>query len=387
SMVFSVYLTRKTQEAPRPARTVAVADLSKQLSEQIERVFDQHNKFNPQRQIVLKQVVADESTTDSQTQEARAQVQDGSLDAYLLVAKDAVEGQGKSYYYAKARNIGDFDMFSTVQRLLNDAVVAERFRRHNLPAQLIAELRRWVAVEQVDVGAKVQKKVAMEARMMAPFFFLFLMFMGIFSMGSQILSSVIEEKGTRVIEVLLASLNPIELMAGKILGLAAAGLVVVAVWGSAAYGTITYRGMTDVVSIAALSYFLPYFVLGFLLTTAVFAAIGSACNTIKESQSMMFPVTLVFIIPMLSWFFIAQHPESPVSVILSFIPPFTPMIMVLRIAAYPEIPLIQIVASLVILAASVPAIMWAAGKIFRTGVLMYGKPPSPRELWRWLRCP
>jgi ABC-2 type transport system permease protein len=383
-IVISTKLTKKSIEGPRPAKTIVVADLSKQIRSDLENAFTQYNKFNPQRQIVLKQSDADDS--DSRTQDLQEQVRQGKMDAVLVIGRDSVEGNAKSYYYTKTRNVMDLDLFSTVQRLVNDAVVAKRSRQRNVSPQLLAEIHRWVSVEQVDVSAKVGKKreeVAM--MMMIPFFFLFLMFMGVFATNQQILTSVIEEKNSRVMEVILATVSPFQLMGGKILGLAGAGLVLVAVWGGAGYGAATSRGLSGVVTPANLAYFVIYFILGFLLISSVFAAIGSACNTLKEAQSMMLPVTLIFIIPMFVWFYITQHPQAPLSIVLSFVPPITAMIMILRIAAYPELPLFQIILSIIVLAASVPTVMWASAKIFRTGILMYGKPPSLRELLRWVR--
>lgn len=94
---------------------------------------------------------------------------------------------------------------------------------------------------------------------------------------------------------------------------------------------------------------------------------------------------MILILPMVGWFYIVQHPEATLSVVLSFIPPMTPLIMILRIVAQPNLPLFQIIASILLLAVSVPVVMWASAKIFRTGILMYGKTPKLRELLRWLR--
>jgi len=128
-----------------------------------------------------------------------------------------------------------------------------------------------------------------------------------------------------------------------------------------------------------------YFVPGFLLISAILAAIGSACNELKDAQSMVFPLSLLTLIPMLFWFYIVESPNSVISLALSFVPPITPFIMILRICADPDTPAWQIAATLVVLWGSVLVAIWAAGKVFRVGVLMYGKPPSVRELLRWVR--
>jgi len=383
-VLIATHSTRQATEGPRPAKVIAVKDFSNQLSAELDRVFRDYNKFNPQRQIIVKQLGPDETDSESGTLGLKDEVRKGKLDACIILAKDVISGGGKSYYYMKTRNIGGLDLFGTVQGRVNDAVVNTRFRLRNVSQELFAELHRWVPLEQVDVSAKGEEKRNPMVLLMVPFFFLFLMFIGVLTTNQQMLTSVIEEKNSRVIEVILSALSPFQLMAGKIVGQAAAGLIPVIVWGTAAYAAATFRGISGVVSIGNLIYFIIYYLLGFLLISSVFAATGSACNTIKEAQTLMMPLMMILILPMILWFPIAQHPEAPLSLVLSFIPPLTPMVMILRIAAYPELPFFQILASLVVLGASVPAVMWASAKIFRTGILMYGKPPSLRELLRWL---
>jgi len=115
------------------------------------------------------------------------------------------------------------------------------------------------------------------------------------------------------------------------------------------------------------------------------AGIGSVCNTTKESQGLLMPISLTFALPMIAWFNLAQHPEGMFARVLSFVPPLTPMVMVLRISAKPDLPWIEIVASIALLVVCVPVVIWAAAKVFRTGVLMYGKRPGWREVLRWVR--
>jgi ABC-2 type transport system permease protein len=312
-------------------------------------------------------------------------VRQDELDGYLVVARDVIKGEGTSNLYMSARNITDFQLFSEVQGFVYDAVVNTRIKLHDLSPELIAELRRGVRLEQVDVSAKGEKKRETMIVLMVPFFFLFLMFVGVYGTSQGMLTSVIEEKNSRVMEVLLSALSPFQLMAGKIVGLAAIGLTVIGVWALAAYGAAASGGMGDIVSPGILGYFIVYYVLGFLLMASMLAAIGSACNTLREAQTLTGPVMMMFVVPMVAWFYIVQRPEEPAAVALSFIPPLTPMIMILRIAAVPDLSRLQIFASILVLAASVPLVMWASAKIFRTGVLMYGKPPSLRELLRWVR--
>ena len=214
---------------------------------------------------------------------------------------------------------------------------------------------------------------------------MFLLFMGTFGISQGLLTTLIEEKGSRVVEVLLSAVSPTELLAGKILGLAAVGLLLLGVWGGVGYNSARTYHLTELVTGYRLTIAVLYFIPGFLLISSLLAAIGSACNELRDAQSMVFPLSLLTIIPMVCWFYIAEHPAAAFSLVLSFIPPITPFVMMLRVCSDPDTPVWQIAATLALLWGSVVTAIWAAGRVFRIGVLMYGKPPTPRELLRWVR--
>ena len=388
-----VFINSRTQRSitgPRPPRTVVVADLSKQLTDQVKASFDQYNVSNPQRQILVQELYTDSSSDEP----AKQKVRNGQLDAYIVLDEDTVEGAGKIHSFTRGTNIAELDLLSTVENLLNSAVVNRRCKLRDVSPELLAELRRRVPAERVDIGSPSQQKRLKEgeqiAKTMVPFFFMFLMFMGIFGMGQHMLTSVIEEKNSRVMEVLLSAVSPFELMAGKIVGLAGISLTVIALWTAAACGTVYYGAAHwwDVnIELPAeiLPYFVIYFVLGFLMFSSILAGIGSVCNTLKEAQSLMMPITFMFILPMVAWFNLAQRPDGLLARVLSFLPPLTPMVMTLRLASNPPPSFLEVSASIILLAAFVPAVMWVAAKVFRTGILMYGKRPGFWEVLRWLR--
>lgn len=388
-----VFINSRTQRSitgPRPPRTVVVADLSKQLTDQVKASFDQYNVSNPQRQILVQELYTDSSSDEP----AKQKVRNGQLDAYIVLDEDTIEGAGKIHSFTRGTNIAELDLLSTVENLLNSAVVNRRCKLRDVSPELLAELRRRVPAERVDIGSPSQQKSLKEgeqiAKTMVPFFFMFLMFMGIFGMGQHMLTSVIEEKNSRVMEVLLSAVSPFELMAGKIVGLAGISLTVIALWTAAACGTVIYGAAHwwDVnIELPAeiLPYFVIYFVLGFLMFSSILAGIGSVCNTLKEAQSLMMPITFMFILPMVAWFNLAQRPDGLLARVLSFLPPLTPMVMTLRLASNPPPSFLEVSASIILLAAFVPAVMWVAAKVFRTGILMYGKRPGLWEVLRWLR--
>ena len=382
-MFFMNLMKDKIQNDERPPVQFTVLDQSGALQADLKQVFDQYNAAHPKR--IIEPVFQPVETEEGQEERLKVRIRKGELMGCLVIPADALSEAAPSHYYMKTKKISDMEVFRVARGLVNDAAVQWRVRQSNIPPEVVAEIRRPLPVVQVDVTDSEEQQGPQAARLMTPFFFLFLMFMGVFGTSQGMLTSVIEEKGSRVIEVLLSAVSPFQLMAGKIAGLGAIGLSVVTLWGAAACAAALYQGMGDLISLAGLGYFLVYFVLGFLLFSSTYAAIGAACNTLKEAQAMVTPVMIIIMVPMMAWFYISQYPEGFVAVLLSYIPFTAPMVMILRIAAWPEIPLFQIVSSIAVLALSVPLVMWAAAKVFRTGILMYGKPPTLRELLRWVR--
>jgi len=392
-VIFFSSRTQRSVTGPQPPRKVVIADLTNQLTDDIKDSFEQHNKSHPQRQILLQEILTDIGSDEPIKQKVR----DGQLNAYFVLDKDSIEGNGKIQSFTRSTKIIDLDLISNVESLLNSAIFNRRCKLKDVSQELLAqisELRRRVPNEIIDIGsASEQKKIEKGeqiAKIMASFFFMFMMFMGIFGMGQHMLTSVIEEKNSRVIEVLLSAVSPFELMAGKILGLAGISLTVMSLWSAAAIGTAYYGAahwwnITLELPMGILPYFVIYFILGFLLFSSILAGIGSICNTLKEAQSLMMPISFLFILPMLVWFNIAQHPDGSLARILSFLPPLTPIVMTLRLAVSQDISLLEVFASIIMLALFVPLVMWLAAKIFRTGVLMYGKRPGLREVLRWLK--
>ena len=273
--------------------------------------------------------------------EAKTRLRERRIDAYVVLDKDVVTGSGKVRLYSYKPRPADLDGLWTIEGVLQRIVVDERCKARSIAPEVLAEIRS-VSVERVDVGSageaqRVEGRDVIGAKMMVPFVFMYLMFMGIVGMGQHLLSSIIEEKNSRIIEVLLSALSPFELMAGKILGLGAIGLTVISLWAGGPSRRARWQGLEIEVTAGLGIYFVTYYVLGFLLFSSILAAIGSLCNTIKETQSLMMPVMMVSIVPMLAWFKLVQDPNGTLARGLSFVPPVTPMVMILRLASGPDI--------------------------------------------------
>lgn len=386
-----IFFTNKISQSkggPRLPVKVAVTDLSTQLSGEIKSRFNKHNNSNPNRQILFQSLDTENSPISIEEQ-GKAKLRSGKIDAYVVLDKDILEGSGKVYFYTHKPKLSNLDVFWAVEKVINGVIVDQRCKLRNISSKLLSEIRH-VPIERVEIGTRadeqrVQSMAQRMTRMMIPFFFMFLMYMGIVVIGQQMLSSVIEEKNSRIIEVLLSAVSPFQLMGGKILGLAGIGLTVISLWTVAAYGAARWQGLNIDITGELLSYFFLYYILGFLLFSSLLAGIGSICNTLKETQGLMMPIVFVFVVPLISWYRLVQSPDGVLAKVLSFVPPVTPLVMILRISAGSNVGAVEIIASIALLLAAVLVTIWLAGKIFRTGILMYGKRPSFREIFRWLR--
>lgn len=372
----------------RPTVNVAVTDLSNELAAEIKASFDKYNQENPNRRIEVHNIEAQQDSEKAENQ-GRSKLRQGQVDAYIVLDRNILEGLGKIHLYTYKPKASNIDIFWTIEDCFRKAVVNQRYKMQNLSQELLAKLQH-VPIEQVEMGFadgqdRIQRETDRVIKMMVPFFFMYLIFMGIVGTGQHMISSVIEEKTSRVIEVLLSALSPFQLMAGKIIGLGGIGLTVVTLWAGAAYLTARWQGLSIDITAELAIYFVIYYILGFLLFSSILAAVGSICNTIKETQSLMMPMMMVFIIPLLSWFKVVRDPNGVLARVFSFLPPLTPMVMILRLSTGSNIWIVEIFASIVLLIAAVLAAIWVAAKVFRTGVLMYGKRPGLWEVCRWLR--
>ncbi|MFQ5805195.1 MAG: ABC transporter permease [Phycisphaerae bacterium] len=373
-------IAKMAEKEEVPTRHIAVVDQTELVFDILANLIEQHNQRFPQRKFAVERAAGEAADMES----LRKRVADGEIYAYLIVPADTIADAAPCEL---GRKDSQLEAGERIRRVVNDAIVEVRFEQADPPLDLqrIQKLQERVAFRHVDVSTGQETTGNELARFMTPFAFMFLLFMGTMTISQGLLTSVIEEKSSRVVEVLLSAVSPTQLMAGKILGMVCVGAVLLIIWGSVGYGGAQARGMGYLVTPYRLAYVVLYFVPGFLLTSAFLAAVGAACNTVKEAQSMAFPLTILTIVPMMLWWQITQNPTSMLSIVLSYLPPITPFVMILRICADPDTPVLEVIATLLILWLSVLATIWAAGKIFRVGVLMYGKPPSLKELLRWVR--
>jgi ABC-type Na+ efflux pump permease subunit len=197
---------------------------------------------------------------------------------------------------------------------------------------------------------------------------------------------VIEEKMSRISEVLIGSVTPFELMAGKLIGSVSVSILLAIIYIAGGLAVARYFGYSDVIPAPLFAWFLLFLVMAVLIFGSMFIAIGAACTDLKDSQSMMTPVMLLVMLPMLTWASVLRAPDGMMATSLSLFPTAAPFLMMLRISLRPGPPLWQVVLSLVFMGVTTGVAVWAAGKIFRTGLLMQGKSASMTEMVRWVRA-
>jgi ABC-type Na+ efflux pump permease subunit len=283
----------------------------------------------------------------------------------------------------------DSDHTSLLERLLGEAVVRVRAERAGLAPEEVMALMQRPAAQTRRVMASGQEapesRGVRELKQMVPMVVFMLLWIATFTAGQHLMYSTIEEKSSRVMEVLLSAVSPIQLMTGKILGQGGVGLVILLVYGSVGIVALVAFTLMHLVAPGDLALIVVYFVMAYFMIATVMAAVGSAVSDLREANTLVTPVMLVLMLLWGLWFPISHAPNGVLANVFSFVPPAVPFAMVLRLAADEPVPLWQVPVTIVWGYACVLAMLWGAAKIFRVGVLMYGKPPSLLELARWVK--
>jgi ABC-2 type transport system permease protein len=322
-------------------------------------------------------------------------VKQGALFAFLEVPKEVLDASIDPP--AKVQYHSNHPSYETLPRFLEVAVgrtvLAIRFQAAALDPGLVDRLTRAPDLEnlglfETDTSGRVQSAPEIdEGRAIGvPAAFMALMFLIVMSSSPQLLNSVMEEKMSRISEVIISSVTPFQLMMGKLLGSAGVSLLLAGIYLTGSYRVAAHYGYADALTGSMVAWFLLYLVCAVLLFGSLFISIGAACTDFKDAQSMMTPSMLIVMLPVFVWTAVLRAPDSPLSVGLSLFPPATPFLMLLRLALRPAPPLWQVLLSVVLIGITVVIAVWAAGKIFRTGILMHGKSASVAEMIRWVRA-
>ncbi len=314
---------------------------------------------------------------------------------YFLIPEDPMSSTEGAVYVTK--NLTNRDLQMWFAGVVTTVVQTQRIREESIAPQVARWIQQTVNFDtQVisETGSLESAEVGDTLQQWVPVVFVYLLWISIFAITQMLLTNTIEEKSNKLIEVLLSSVSARELMAGKILGIAATGLTIVACWLSAVLVLILALPVLlgaplplDLASLVSnpfyLASFTVYFVLGYLFYAALLCGVGSLCDTLKEAQNLIMPVQLILFIPLLVMIPIGKDPNGTLAIVMSWIPPFTPFAMMNR-AAFPPGPLTYLFTTLLMLV-SIYAALRLAGRIFERGILMTGKAPKLTQLLRFIR--
>lgn len=354
------------------------------------------------------------------------EIKEQSLDIFgvLVIGNNVVEGGGAQLYTYDSSTI---DIESEISTQIKDIIETEKLKGYNIEnlSEILASVETSVplSVKQFSESGEAKDSSSVVA-IVAAYIFGFLIYMFVFLYGGMVMQGVIEEKSNKVLEVMVSSVKPFQLMMGKILGIASVALTQLLIWVvfiivvggglmsllagdmieaaqamssgmpmdmSAMSGMVMDADMAAAINTLTdpaylfrlIGGFIVYFIGGYLLYAAMFAAVGSAVDNEKDTQNLQTPISMPLILGLFVMLTAMQDPNSPLAVWCSIIPFTSPIVMVARLPY--GVPAWELWTSIGVLFASFLAIVWFAGKVYRVGIFMYGKKPTFKELFKWMK--
>ncbi len=370
--------------------SVAVVDLSGRFFDPIRDEIDRLLAGDDEK-LSVTLVRQDPGPDPVATRERlKNEVQNKRFDGVLVIPA-TMPDEGQPEYVAP--NVAAFKLLNVLERSVNSVMVADRLTGAGLDPDQVRELTHRVGLKTLKLGKGGEETRDQGQSFMLAYIFVMIIYMTVLMYGIYVMRGVLEEKSSHVVEVIISTVKPFELMLGKILGIGAVGLTQFLIWSVlmaavSAPGMVSAMGMGDIglptIPVQLLVFFVVYFVLGFLLYGTLYAGVGAAFDTEQEAQNFQGLVTMLLIVPMVLMIQIINQPDGTLAVVLSLFPFFTPMLMFLRLTLVP-VPAWQVAASVVLMVAAILACTWIVAKIYRVGILMHGSKPKLKDLVRWVR--
>jgi len=375
-------IAAQTQQAAKDAKV----DVSASQSDQMK----QSGKLIAARFVFVDYDGASKSV-DEVRSDLNALAAEDEIDAYIIVPA-SIEAKDARYEF-RSRKAGDFVAGDLVKDALNQAVRSQRMADANISETKVRELSKGIDLESKSLDEKGQEKDS-DMLLAASFVIGMMIYITLAIYGQVIMGAVVEEKETRIAEILFSSARPFELMFGKLVGVGLAGLTQLGIWVTSVAALIAFvavqsdlspylQGLPNITPLMVF-YFLLFFLLGYFIYASIFALIGSVVTTVQEGGQFAFPPIMILLIGLYMSFAVIRDPNSSLSFWVSISPFFAPITMPVRILAETP-PFWQIALSIGINAIAIAFLVWLASRVYRVGMLMYGKRATIPEIFKWIR--
>jgi len=382
-------------ESQGDVETIAVVDETEMLLSALQEEAAEGNSFAFTR-------------ADAPTDSLRARTLRGELDAYLLLPATILEGEGTPEYFSGESGgiSGPIRLENLVERAVRNVRLSER----NVPSEV-----RAIMDANLNLKASTITEEGTESQSALSGFLGLMMaltvYLAVFVYGQYVMQGVIEEKSNRVVEVVVSSVKPFELLMGKVLGIGSLGLVQMIIWVTLAGAGLTFGGTLvalfidpadlgiapdasseavmdaagitlPTVPLDVVVWFILFFIGGYLLYASLFAAVGSAVEQQQDAQNLLYVVLVPLMVPIIAAGYIMEVPNGMIAKVLSYVPFFSPVLMPVRMTAT-NVPVWEVVLAFALLVVGFLVMIWIASRIYRVGIFMYGKAASFSEIARW----
>jgi len=384
-------------------KKIAVLDRSGALFEPLaaeaerrneQAIFDEDTGRQTDPKFELVRIEPRPDDAEAQLLDLSEQIREKELFAFVVI-DDGILATTPSASGPPVAYFSDQPTYRDVQRwlrrVITGIVTSQRLAQAGLDENIVQQAMMPVAVGNLglvtrDASGEIKpaEQVNEAAAFLLPFGMLMLMFLAITITTQPLLHGVLEEKMQRIAEVLLGSVSPFDLMMGKLIGYVGVALTLVALYLAGGIFVLDRFGYGDLIPVSLIAWFIVFTGLAILMYGALFLAAGSCCNDLREAQNLMTPIWLLIVLPMFAIGPLLEHPNSTFAVGLSLFPTATPMAMALRLAIPPGVPYWQLAVGMAGTIATTFVFVWAAGRIFRVGMLLQGKPPKIVDIARWV---
>lgn len=312
-------------------------------------------------------------------QNALSKILDKTIQGYLSVSPNILDSGQVEYYSLSLSNIRQY---SNLKNALQNTVINHRLDRAGIDVSLIKQLNENIGFKTFELDEDGSSKSGNKiADIVVPMIFVFVLFMIIFTSGQLLLRSVMEERTSRTIELLLSTVNPLQLMTGKILGLGLLGVTQMIIYVLTAFIANHYKNW-GVLEYSQIPVLLIYFLLGYLFYASIFAMIGTFFSSEQEAQQSTSIISFIAILPFIFGSYFISNPSSYLTTVFSYIPPLTPFMMIMRIGMG-TVETLEIIYTSFLLVISCILMLKLSGKLFKVTILMYGKRISIKEIYKW----